>query len=761
MARKPGNFLAYSLLRSLIYVLVVCFLFVFIIMSMHGYTDNEYDVGDNNVTLITKLDVSSPLHLHPNDYATMTVVPVKLKRTENYQVWSCAMLLPLEGKNKIGFIDGTCKRSNTDEVLARDRVNEVFFMGLTDTYMQIRSSILSRETLLDVRSAYATIFCEESHRVVASSSSSGDLMVGLLCFTSSFSDEHNSKLISLIKENSGNAVGKGVHANMEGIVLNNNKLFSQNFKKFLCSNIQLHYALVANGLIVDSGAKQLLTYIDKYLVNVIDIFKLRIKVLHPNGIEALITKVGNMKLIEHLTLYDVLVVPEYCISFISVHKVARDNKFVVAFDESHCYVLPQDLRETKLLGIGKQKDGLLSHPSDQVTSALKNDIVFEKIIGDKYCEIGQKAKQTREPFPPNDNSSTILGELVHLDLWGPYKLISREGFKYFLTIVDDFSRDVLVYLLKTKDEWIREVFLYNDYVMANLMATEQMFQPLRRSERVSVLPRKYNDYVMASKLVRISTSDRKATGSKWVYKIKYKANGEIERYKARLVAKGCNQKEGIDFDETFSPVVKIVTVSDWSETVFMSLPDGYFDENDNRLTHALLENGFIHSKSDYSLFTKSEYGMFLALLVYVDDIIITDLISSFGLLACKPSAIPLEQNLSISSEPTNDDLVLDKTTKYQKLIGKLIYLTHTRPYISFVVHYLSQFMHKPLKYHLNITLKVLRSLKGSLEKGVHIVRCPKGSLETFVDADWAKCLITRKSVTGFYLFLNGSFILKD
>ncbi|GJR28963.1 ribonuclease H-like domain-containing protein [Tanacetum coccineum] len=88
--------------------------------------------------LSSNLVVSSPLHLHLNDYATLTVVPVKLKGTENYQVWSCAMLLPLEGKNKIGFIDGTCKRSNTDEVLARDRVNEV-----------------------------------ESHRVVASSSSSG------------------------------------------------------------------------------------------------------------------------------------------------------------------------------------------------------------------------------------------------------------------------------------------------------------------------------------------------------------------------------------------------------------------------------------------------------------------------------------------------------------------------------------------------------------------------------------------------------------
>nr|GFD16090.1 uncharacterized mitochondrial protein AtMg00810-like [Tanacetum cinerariifolium] len=67
-------------------------------------------------------------------------------------------------------------------------------------------------------------------------------------------------------------------------------------------------------------------------------------------------------------------------------------------------------------------------------------------------------------------------------------------------------------------------------------------------------------------------------------------------------------------------------------------------------------------------------------------------------------------------------------------------------------------MHKPLKSHLKIALKVLRYLKGSPGKGIHIVKQPKPSLEAFVDADWAKCIFTRKSETGLCVKLNGSLV---
>ncbi|GJS62449.1 ribonuclease H-like domain-containing protein [Tanacetum coccineum] len=212
---------------------------------------------------------------------------------------------------------------------------------------------------------------------------------------------------------------------------------------------------------------------------------------------------------------------------------------------------------------------------------------------------------------------------------------------------------------------------------------------------------------------------------------------------------------------------------DLNEVVYMKPPQGYYASDYNKvcilkkslyglkraprqwnakLTCALVENGFSQSKSDYSLFTKSDNGVFLALLVYVDDIIITgndtseiekfkeflrtkfmikdlgnlkyflgievintnkgiclnqrkyvlDLLTGYGMLACKPARTPMLSKVSISNEATSIDPLLDNIVDYQKLMGKLIYLTNTRPDISYVVHCLSQFMHAPLKSHLSI-----------------------------------------------------------
>ncbi|GJZ09611.1 hypothetical protein Tco_0543894 [Tanacetum coccineum] len=122
-------------------------------------------------------------------------------------------------------------------------------------------------------------------------------------------------------------------------------------------NVQANMAdfkpkLVNYGKIVDLGANQHMTYTAKGLDNVVDISHLKIKVGHPNGIEAFISKIGNLKLSNGLTLYDVMVIPEYCVTLISVHKMAKENKIFVVFDKNKCYFVNQDLNLKNVLGTG-------------------------------------------------------------------------------------------------------------------------------------------------------------------------------------------------------------------------------------------------------------------------------------------------------------------------------------------------------------------------------------------------------------------------
>ncbi|GJS01204.1 hypothetical protein Tco_0317712 [Tanacetum coccineum] len=121
-------------------------------------------------------------------------------------------------------------------------------------------------------------------------------------------------------------------------------------------------------------------------------------------------------------------------------------------------------------------------------------------------------------------------------------------------------------------------------------------------------------------------------------------------------------------------------------------------------------------------------------------------------LACKPVDTPLLSKLVISNEATDNDHVLENISDYQKLMGKLIYLTNTMPDNSYVVHCLSQFMQSHLKSHLKTAFKILRYQKGCPGLEIHFIKTFGMFFSAFSDVDWAKCVITMKSVTANPVF---------
>ncbi|GJX30856.1 ribonuclease H-like domain-containing protein [Tanacetum coccineum] len=199
---------------------------------------------------------------------------------------------------------------------------------------------------------------------------------------------------------------------------NGNAWFNVNFSKFYCGNTKFLVKTITLGWIIDSGANQHLTTSTIGMINVVDISNLNIIVGHTNGTVATISHVGDLRLSNNVILYDVLVVPGLG---------QGDNS-------------------------GTSSKSRLGHPADQVLNVLKIDLKLSKNTSVSVYETCHRAKQIREPFPLSDHKSVKPGELVHLDLWGPYKVSSREWFKYFLTIIDDYSRAVWTYLLKTKEE---------------------------------------------------------------------------------------------------------------------------------------------------------------------------------------------------------------------------------------------------------------------------------------------------------------------
>ncbi|CAL1386830.1 unnamed protein product [Linum trigynum] len=219
----------------------------------------------------------------------------------------------------------------------------------------------------------------------------------------------------------------------------------------------------------------------------------------------------------------------------------------------------------------------------------------------------------------------------------------------------------------------------------------------------------------------------------------------------------------------------------------------------------ILRAGFVQSDSDPSLFLRTTGQCLTVLLIYVDDMVISgddeegirevtdvlrstfnlkelgnlayflglevhrsslgihigqrkyvmDLLEEAQMDTCTPCATLMEQNLKLRQ---TEGEALSDGSLYRSIVGSLIYLTHTRPDISYVVQVVSQYMSAPRTTHWSAVQRILRYLEGTTNVGLLFPAGGEPIVEAYADTDYAGCWDTRRSTSGWCVKVGNSFI---
>jgi hypothetical protein len=225
----------------------------------------------------------------------------------------------------------------------------------------------------------------------------------------------------------------------------------------------------------------------------------------------------------------------------------------------------------------------------------------------------------------------------------------------------------------------------------------------------------------------------------------------------------------------------------------------------SRFATFLLTLGFTEAKSDTSLFVYRRGDETSYLLLYVDDIVLTassqqllqsvisslqqefamkdlgqlhhflgvtveprpsgllmhqrqyalDILERAGMTDCKPCSTPVDTQAKLSADL--GDPVADPTA-YRSLAGALQYLTFTRPDLTYAVQQICLHMHDPRESHLAALKRLLRYVRGTVDLGLVLHRSSSAELVVYTDADWAGCPDTRRSTSGYAVFLGGNLV---